>query len=163
MHFFKTVAYSTSGNSKMMKIQRAVIQNCTSLYEMSVVLLWAAEQFIQVAVTDHLAALAFPKVVLQTVIDLSKVLHAFGDVVTVVVFEGPLVTRGPPGRHRGGTQEGAQQKQRRDHLHFCEASCSRVLKRNEVRDTGIAVEQISFSNLLPGLHFSFLSCELWEV
>lgn len=121
------------------------------------VLLWAAEQFIQVAVTDHLAALSFPKVILQTIVDLSKVLRAFGDVVTVVVSEGPLVTRGTPGRHRGGTQEGAQQKQRRDHLHFCEASCSKVLKRNEVRDTGIAVEQISFPSLLFGLRFSFLS------
>ena len=119
------------------------------------VLLWAAEQFIQVAVTDHLAALPFPKVILQTIIDLSKVLRAFGDVVAVVVFEGPLVTRGTPGRRRRGTQEGAQQKQRRDHLHFCEASCSRVLKRNEVCDTGIAAEQLSFPNLLCRLHFSF--------
>lgn len=127
------------------------------------VLLWAAEQFTQVAVTDHLAALPFPKVILQAIIDLLKVLCAFGDVVTVVVFEGPLVTRGMPGRHREGTQEAAQQKQRRDHLHFCKASCSRVLKRNEVHDTGIAVEQISFANLLSGLHFSFLSCELLEV
>lgn len=82
------------------------------------VLLGAAEQFIPAAVTDHLAALPFPKVVLQTCIDLSKVLVAFRDVVTVVAFEGPLVTWGTPGRHRGGTQEGAQQKQRRDHLHF---------------------------------------------
>lgn len=79
---------------------------------MSMALLWAAEQFIQVAVTDHLAAFPFPKVILQTIIDLSKVLHAFGDVVTTVVFEGPLVARGMLGRHHRGTQEGAQQKQR---------------------------------------------------
>lgn len=140
-----------------------VIQNCTSVHAVSVVLLGAAEQFIQVAVTDHLAALPFPEVILQTVLDLSKVLRAFWDVVTVVVFEGPLVTRGAPGRHCGGTQEGAQQKQRRDHLHFCEASCCRVLKRNEVRDTGIPAEQISFPSLRSGLRFSFLSCELLDV
>lgn len=79
---------------------------------MSVVLLWAAEQFIPAAVTDHVTALPFPKVILQTIIDLAKVLHAVRDAVTVVVFEGSPVTRGMPGRCRRGTQEGAQQKQR---------------------------------------------------
>lgn len=125
---------------------------------MSVVLLWAAEQFIQVAVTDHLTALPFPKVILQTVVDVSEVLLAFGDGVAAVLLEGPLVTRRALGRHRGGAQEGAQQQQQqhRDHLHFCQASHCRVLKRNEVRDTGIAAEQTSFLDLLSALRFSSL-------
>lgn len=124
---------------------------------MSVILLWAAEQFIQVAVTNHLTALPFPKVILQTIINVSEVLLAFGDGVTAVVLEGPLVTRRALGRRRGGTQEGAQQQQQhRDHLHFCQASHSRVLKRNEVHDTGIAAEQSFFPDLLSALHFSFL-------
>lgn len=78
---------------------------------MSVVLLWAAEQFIPAAVTDHVTALPFPKVILQTIIDLTKVFPACGDAVTVVVFEGSSVTRGMLGRCHGGTQEGAQQEQ----------------------------------------------------
>lgn len=133
------------------------MKNYTSLHEVSVVLLWAAEQFIQVAVTDHLTALPFPKVILQTVVDVSEVLLAFGDGVTAVLLEGPLVTRRALGRHRGGAQEGAQQQQQhRDHLHFCQASHCRVLKRNEVRDTGIAAEQTSFLDLLSALRFSSL-------
>lgn len=124
---------------------------------MTVILLWAAEQFIQVAVTDHLTALPFPEVILQPVVDVSEVLLAVGDGVTAVLLEGPLVTRRALGRHRGGTQEGAQQQQQhRHHLHFCQASHSRVLKRNKVHNTGIAAEQTSLPDLLSALHFSSL-------
>lgn len=127
------------------------------LHEVSVVLLWAAEQFIQVAVTDHLTALPFPKVILQTIVDVSEVLLVFGDGVAAVLLEGPLVTRRALGRHCRGAQESAQQQQQhQDHLHFCQASRCRVLKRNEVRDTGIAAEQTTFPDLLSALHFSSL-------
>lgn len=78
---------------------------------LNVTLLWTAEQFLEVAVTDRLAALPFPKVILQASIDLSKVLRALMDAVAVVVLQSPLVTGGTPGGGRVSTQESAQQKQ----------------------------------------------------
>lgn len=126
---------------------------------MSEILLWAAEQFIQVAVTDHLTALPFPEVILQPIVDVPEVLRVFGDGVTAVVLEGPLVTSRALGRQRWDTQEGAQQQQqRRDHLHSCQASHSRVLKRNEVCDTAIAAVNRPLS-LICFLPCIFLSCE----
>lgn len=67
-------------------------QNSTGLYKMTVVLLWAAEQFVPAAVTDHVTALPFPKVILQTITNLTKVLRAVRDAVTAVVLEGSPVT-----------------------------------------------------------------------
>lgn len=122
---------------------------------MSEILLWAAEQFIQVAVTDHLTALPFPEVILQPIVDVPEVLRVFGDGVTAVVLEGSLVTSRAPGRQHRDTQEGAQQQQHRDHLHSCH---SWVLKRNEVCDTAIAAVNRPLS-LICFLPCIFLSCE----
>lgn len=94
---------------------------------MSVILLWAAEQFIPVAVADHLAALPFPEVIWQSIIHVPEAVPACGDAVAAVLLEGPLVAGGALGRHRGAAREGAQQQQQQhpDHLHVCQASHSR--------------------------------------
>lgn len=104
------------------------VQNSASFYELSVTLLWTAEQFLEVAVTDSLAALPFPKVILQASIDSSKVLHALGDAVAVVVLQSSFVTGGTPGGGHVGTQESAQHEQSRERFHFCKASHGRSAK-----------------------------------
>lgn len=115
-------------------------------------LLGAAEQLLPGAVTDHLAALSFPEVILQTARDLPEVLGALGDVGAAQVSQGPPGAGGMPGRGGGDAQEGAQQNQRRHHPHFCDGSCSRALKREEVGDTGSAAERGAFPSL-PAIFF----------
>lgn len=49
-------------------------------------LLWAAEQFTEVTVTDHLTSLPIPEVILDVYIHLRQVSYSLWKVVTVAIF-----------------------------------------------------------------------------
>lgn len=71
----------------------------------SVPLLWAAKQFAEIAVTDHLASLPIPEVMLDIRVDQRQVGSALWKAVTVTVFQHLSVAGKATGRHGLGSYQ----------------------------------------------------------